>query len=101
MACLDLSLLDGQFVAAMEGAAPFLAGKRYGPLPHEARAEIYRFLIGEIRRRRPHVPIALCLDTPAMWAEFRDELRQDPDNYACVWGPFCTPGVLEPAGVSK
>ena len=90
--CLDLSLLEEKFVRAMEGSAPFLAGRRYGPLPHEARAEIYEFLIGEIRRVSPDTPIALCLDTPAMWAQFRDQLRQGPDDYVCVCGPYCTPG---------
>jgi len=76
----------------MDGAAPFLKGKRYGPLPHEARAAIYDFLVEQIHRVRPDVPIALCLDTPAMWAEFRDRLGQDADNYVCVCGPLCTPG---------
>ncbi|NQT89545.1 hypothetical protein HQ560_22440 [bacterium] len=90
--CIDLSLLDGQFVDAMKASAPFLQRRRYGPLPHDARAEIYRFLIDEIQRVSPDTPVALCLDTPAMWAEFRDELRQTPDDYVCVCGPTCTPG---------
>lgn len=99
--CLDFSLLDEEFAAAMDSAAPFLKGKRYGPLPHEARAEIYRFLIAEIRRERPDIPIALCLDTPAMWAELRDEVRQDADNYACVCGPLCAPGNPQLAAMKK
>lgn len=90
--CLDLSILDGKFVKAMAGTADFLKGKMYGPLPHEARAEIHGFLINEIRRVSPHTPISLCLETPAMWAEFRAELRQGPSNYVCACGPYCTPG---------
>jgi len=90
--CLDFGLLDEKYVPAIAGAAPFLKGKRYGPLPHEARAEIHSFLIEELRRRSPDTPIALCLETPAMWAELRDAIRQDPDNYVCVCGPMCAPG---------
>jgi len=90
-ACLDVSLLDEKYVAAMQAAAPFLEGRMYGPLPHEARAEIHGFLIREIRRVSPTTPIALCLETPAMWAELKDAHRQDPDRYVCVCGPYCTP----------
>jgi len=90
--CLDLDLLDPQFVDAMRGAAPFLKGKRYGPFPHEARAEVHRFLLDEIRRVSPDTPVALCLDTPAMWAELAAGLRQGPDDYVCVCGGHCTPG---------
>ena len=90
--CLDFSLLDGKYVPMMESAAPLLEGRAYGPLPHEARAEIYRFLMSEVRRVSPATPMALCLETPAMWAELRDLHRQDPEDYVCVCGPRCTPG---------
>ena len=90
--CLDLSLVEDKYVPMMESAAPLLAGKAYGPLPHEARAEIYRFLMAEVRRVSPATLMALCLETPAMWAELADLHRQDPDNYVCVCGPYCTPG---------
>ena len=90
--CIDFSMLEEKYVPMMESAAPLLAGRPYGPLPHEARAEIYRFLMEEVRRVSPSTPIALCLETPAMWAELADLHRQDPDDYVCVCGPRCTPG---------
>jgi len=90
--CVDLSLWDPVFVEAMRAAAPFLKGKRTGPLPHEARAEIYRHLIAEITRVSPKTPIALCLDTPEMWTQFEDQLNQSAEEYVCVCGPYCTPG---------
>ena len=90
--CIDMSLIDERFVKAMEGTASFLKGKRYGPLPHEAREEIYDFLITEIKRVSPDTPIALCLDTREMWTRFQDRLGMGPDNYVCVCGPLCTPG---------
>jgi len=68
--CLDFDLLDPQFVDAMRGAAP----------------------LDEIRRVSPDTPVALCLDTPAMWAELAAGLRQGPDDYVCVCGGHCTPG---------
>ena len=91
-ACVDMSLLDEQMVRAMEGTAPFLKGRRYGPLPHDARAEIYRFLFDEIRRVSPNTPVTLCLETPAMWAEFGRRPPQVGASYPCVCGPYCTPG---------
>jgi spore photoproduct lyase len=90
--CVDMSLLDERFVKAMEGTASFLKGKRYGPLPHEAREEIYDFLITELKRVSPETPIALCLDTREMWTRFRDRLGMGPEHYVCVCGPLCTPG---------
>ena len=90
--CVDLSLWDPVYVEAMRGAAPFLKGKRTGPLPHEARAEIYQHLIHEITRVSPKTPIALCLDTPEMWTLFEEQLNQSAEEYVCVCGPYCTPG---------
>ncbi len=90
--CLDLSLLDAEHVAAMETMAPFLTGKRYGPLPHEARAEIHGYLFEEIRRVSPDTPVTLCLETPAMWAEFGRQPPKPGAPYPCVCGPYCTPG---------
>ena len=90
--CLDLSKWDPIFVDAMRASAPFLKGQRTGPLPHEARAEIYQHLIDELTRVSPKTPIALCLDTPEMWTQFEDQLGQSAEEYVCVCGPYCTPG---------
>ena len=90
--CLDLSLWDPIYVDAMRAAAPFLKGKRTGPLPHEARAAMYQHLIDEITRVSPKTPIALCLETPEMWRMFEEQLKQSAEEYVCVCGPYCTPG---------
>ena len=90
--CLDLSMWDPIFVDAMRAAAPFLKGKRTGPIPHDARAVIYQHLIDEITRVSPTTPIALCLDTPEMWKVFESQLNQSAEEYVCVCGPYCTPG---------
>ena len=90
--CLDLSLWDPIYVDAMRATAPFLEGKRTGPIPHEARAAIYQHLIDEITRVSPKTPIALCLETPEMWRLFEEQLNQSAEEYVCVCGPYCTPG---------
>ena len=90
---LDLSLWDPEFVAAMEAASVEMRGKAYGPLPHEARAEMIRFFIDEIRAVNPKVPIALCLESYEMWQQFGPEIGMRPDRYLCNCGPQCTPGT--------
>ena len=90
--CLDLDLWDPIYVDAMRAAAPFLKGKRTGPIPHDARAAIYQHLIDEITRVSPKTPIALCLETPEMWRLFEEQLNQSAEEYVCVCGPYCTPG---------
>ena len=91
-ACLDLSRLDERFVEAMRAAEPWLADRKFGPLPHEARAEIYRFLLDEIARASPDTPVSLCLETPAMWTELGRRPPGPREPYPCVCGPYCTPG---------
>jgi len=91
--CLDMSLLDPKMVEAMEGAAVEMRGKKFGPLPHEARAEIYRFFVEQIRAVRRDVPISLCLESYEMWQEFGPVLGMKPERYLCNCGPQCTPGT--------
>ncbi|MGD8238497.1 MAG: hypothetical protein PVH68_08105 [Armatimonadota bacterium] len=95
--CLDCSLLDEDFVAAMEAAAPFVRERGYTsgggrPMPHDARAVMFDFLIGEIRRASPDTVVALCLETEEMWRTFADRLGMTPGNYVCNCGPMSTPG---------
>jgi hypothetical protein len=90
---LDLSLWDTRFVQAMDDAAVEMRGKAYGPLPHDARAEMIRFFIDEIRAVNPKVPIALCLESSEMWQQFGPELKMKPERYLCNCGPQCTPGT--------
>lgn len=99
--CLDFSLLDPRYVAAMEEAAPFLESRAYTggggrPVPHDARAHMFKTVIDEIRKHSRTIPISLCLETVEMWALFQRELgmRVDPErrnNYYCNCGPQCTP----------
>ncbi|MEW6357153.1 MAG: spore photoproduct lyase family protein [Planctomycetota bacterium] len=100
-ACIDFSLLDPEYVAAMEASAPFIAARGFTagggrPIPHDARAYMFKFLIDEIRKHSKTIPIALCLETVEMWALFQRELGMpvNPEKkagYYCNCGPMCTP----------
>ena len=100
-ACLDFSLLDPQYVAAMEAEAPFVKARGFTaggghPIPHDARAYLIKCLIDEIRKHNKTIPIALCLETVEMWALFQRELGMPLDpckksGYYCNCGPLCTP----------
>jgi len=99
--CIDFSLLDPHFVSAMDSAAPFLAVRGFAgggghPIPHDARAYLFKVIIDQIRGCHSTIPIALCLETVEMWALFERELgvRLNPykkSNYYCNCGPLCTP----------
>lgn len=99
--CVDFSLLDPRYVSAMESAAPFLAARGFTsgggrPIPHDARAYMFKVLIDEIRKHDQAVPISLCLETVEMWALFQQELGtpvnpQRKSTYYCNCGPLCTP----------
>ncbi len=88
----DVDLIDPRFLAAAEAARDEVGGKLYGPLPHAAREEIYRFMIDEIRRISPDTPVSTCLETPEMWNALGDEMRMADDDYVCCCGPMSTPG---------
>ena len=99
--CMNFALLDPAYVAAMESAAPFLKARGFAfgggcPIPHDARAHLFKFLIDEIRKYSKTVPISLCLETPEMWELFRRELGltanfDGQSSYYCNCGPMCTP----------
>ena len=89
---MDTSAWDPDMVAAAEGAASFMNGKDHSPLPHEARAELYRHIIGEIKRVNNKVRISLCLETPEMWRLFSDDIHQTEDDFVCNCGPNSFPG---------
>jgi spore photoproduct lyase len=95
-ACLDFSLLDHEYVAAMEAAAPFVRERGYTigggrPMPHDARAVMFDFLIDTIRSVSPDTVVALCLETEEMWRAFEGRLGMTPEHYVCNCGPMCTP----------
>jgi hypothetical protein len=89
---IDLDLLDPTFVQAAWDARDEMTGRAYGPLPHEKRAEMYRFLIDEIQRVSPQTPHSICLESPEMWQELGPLMGQSPEAYPCCCGGLCTPG---------
>jgi hypothetical protein len=94
---VPFDLLDPDFAAVIRAAEPFLAERGYSsggahPIPHDARLVLLDYLIDEIQRVGPGVPIALCLETPEMWARLGPKLGQPPGRYVCNCGPTCTPG---------
>ncbi|MCD6362119.1 MAG: hypothetical protein J7M38_14775 [Armatimonadetes bacterium] len=90
---IDPALLDPAFVAAAEESADEMRGVAAGPFPHEARAEIYDFYLREIRRHDSEVPVFLCTETPAMWADFAPRLGLTAGDYVCGCGPQSPPGT--------
>ena len=90
---LDTTLFDPGYAATLdrldaEGFQPL--GKHL--FPHEMRRDILRFVIGEIKRRRPGQPVSICMETTDMWADLGPLLGMAPDGYACCCGPTSVPG---------
>jgi hypothetical protein len=90
--CLDTSLLDERFLAAMRLRPDEVRDRLYGPIPHALRKEMYLFCLREIRAADPTVPVSICLETHEMWRELGEELDLDPAAYPCCCGPHCVPG---------
>lgn len=96
--CFDLDLLDPEYVAlAKELSEGEPKGKPFWPagkqmFPHEARAEVYRFVLDRVREVDPDLPVSFCDETPEMWDEFATELAGTPARYACTCGPDSVPG---------
>lgn len=89
----DTKTIEPRFLEAIYDARDDMHGKVYGPLPHELRAEMYRFMLAEIRRLSPDTPVSICLEAPDMWEELAAELApMRPGRYACCCGGTCTPG---------
>jgi hypothetical protein len=93
--CLDPALLDPAFLKALRDSAPTMKGVTAGPFPHGARAEVYGFLLDEIRKRDREVRVFLCTETTEMWQEFAPRLGVGPSNYVCGCGPQCAPGLRQ------
>ena len=107
--CVDVATLDPPFRRYIEDLVrqgdPD-RGKPYAPagkqlFSHELRADIYRFLIDETRRRRPDQRISICMETPEMWQVYGAELGMGPDDYVCCCGPTSVPThpLLRPRAV--
>lgn len=65
----------------------------YVLFPHEARHEVYEFLINTVweqaEKRKKKVKVALCLETREMWDELSPILKQKPNNFYCCCGASC------------
>jgi len=59
----DVSLFDAECIRAMDESADEMKGQGAGPFPHSTRAEIYRFLIDEIRKINSSIPLSLSTET--------------------------------------
>ncbi|MBM4084195.1 MAG: hypothetical protein FJ272_05345 [Planctomycetes bacterium] len=97
---MDVSLFDDDYLRYVEEMDAAGAAKRAKPFwpegkqffSHELRARIYRFMLDEIRRVSPSTRVAICMETPEMWADFGPELGMKPEDYACCCGPTSVPG---------
>lgn len=94
---VPFDLLDDDFANVIRAAEPFLNERGYSsggahPIPHDARLVLLDHIIDDIQRVAPQVPIALCLETPEMWARLGPKIGQRPEHYVCNCGPTCTPG---------
>ncbi len=88
---LDMQQLEPAYAQAMEEQEEALRGVDTGPFPPEVRRDIYRFLIGEIRRWDKDVPIYISTETREMWDELESELGQSKRAFICGCGPMATP----------
>lgn len=96
--CIDLNLIDEQYVAAMNAMEPFLTERGYTggggrPIPHDERFIMLDFLVDEIRKYSSKCVISLCLETPEMWSVLGKKIGQVPSNYVCNCGPYSAPGA--------
>lgn len=89
---MDASLFEPRFVEAIRERAQDMAGNIWGPIPDDEREEMYRFLIGEIRRLSPETPVTLCQEPKHMWDRVADVLDMPPDYYACCCAKDSVPG---------
>jgi len=89
---MDPALFEPRFLEAIRGARGEMQGKIWGPFPDDAREEMYRFFIEQIRERSPTTPVALCQEPPVMWERLADVLEFAPDKYVCACAKESVPG---------
>lgn len=91
----NLDLFDPAFVKALWDSADDMRNVTAGPFPHDKRAEVYQFMLAEIRRHDAEVPVFICTETHDMWEEFAPKLGLNPKNYICGCGPQTSPGLVK------
>jgi len=89
---IDLDLLEPEYVEAAQEAAEEMEGNVCAPFPHRVRAEIYRFLIEQVRRWDDEVLLFLSTESREMWDELKDDLGQDPNSFFCGCSSVALPG---------
>lgn len=89
---VDPKLLDPKYLEEARKVQKEMKGKRVGPYPHHVRAEIYRFLIKEVRRWDKDVLLYISTESREMWDELKDELGQNPSAYICACSSVAVPG---------
>lgn len=97
--CFGLDLLDPEFVQAAYDAREAMEGKRQAPFPHDARKEMYRFFISEIRKHDAKIPLYVSTESREMWDDLAEELGQSKERFMCGCNPIQLPGPrLAPSG---
>lgn len=89
---IEPSLLDEEYLEAAREASEEMKDIKTGPFPHHVRAEIYRFLINEVRRWDKDVLLYVSTESREMWDELKEELGQDPRAYVCGCSSVAVPG---------
>ncbi|MBD3184383.1 hypothetical protein GF312_19015 [Candidatus Poribacteria bacterium] len=89
---IDKKLLDPAYIEAAKEASEDLKGVKIGPFPHKVRAEIYRFLIKEVRCWDKDTLLYISTESREMWDELKGELGQDPRTYVCGCSSVAVPG---------
>lgn len=92
--CIDLDLLDQEFVeAARKAADTEWEHDHVRPFPHEVRREIYEFYYREIRAIDKNVPLTMSTESIPMWRDLGKTLGVKPETYTCGCGPCAVPGL--------
>jgi len=91
-ACIAADLLDADLLARAEGAAEEMRGSHVAPFPTDAREEVYRHYLSEIRARDESIPVALSTESLEMWKRMGKDLGFTHVNYVCGCGFGSTPG---------
>jgi hypothetical protein len=81
---MDRTLFEERFLDAIDGASEEMAGHIWGPLPDDAREEIWNL--------SPRTPVSLCQEPPAMWERLSDVLTMGPEHYVCCCAQDSVPG---------
>ena len=89
--CIPSNMLDQEFLAEAETAAPAMQGQRVGPYPHHVREEIYRHYLASVRSRDKDLPLIISTESLEMWRSLGSELGFTPANYVCGCGAGSTP----------